>query len=301
MREELKQLQKKLNISMIFVTHDQEEALSLSDKIVVMNMGEIIQIGTPEEIYYNPTNDYVADFIGKANFITKDGKKVLLRPEDISMRKSENGEWVIVSKEFMGAYTIFKIKNSQSELYTSIQGEESKNFKINETGFLKIGLNNAFSLEELQELIQSYNRLYSLFYYICQNGTDLINRNNINDISSRYSMVLESIHIGSEGVLVSVGVELIVDIIKSFIKSVYDLNRTEAEKRKKELIEKAELAEFVQTRQYIYQLIDILDAYLQKRESGCNPMVMAYIENEINNIVRKIEQLQGTKHIDLAI
>ncbi|WP_130892147.1 ABC transporter ATP-binding protein [Fusobacterium ulcerans] len=132
MREELKQLQKKLNISMIFVTHDQEEALSLSDKIVVMNMGEIIQIGTPEEIYYNPANDYVADFIGKANFITKDGKKVLLRPEDISMRKSENGEWVIVSKEFMGAYTIFKIKNSQSELYTSIQGEESKNFKINE-------------------------------------------------------------------------------------------------------------------------------------------------------------------------
>jgi len=132
MREELKQLQKKLNISMIFVTHDQEEALSLSDKIVVMNMGEIIQIGTPEEIYYQPANDYVADFIGKANFITKDGKKVLLRPEDISMRKSENGEWVIVSKEFMGAYTIFKIKNSQSELYTSIQGEESKNFKINE-------------------------------------------------------------------------------------------------------------------------------------------------------------------------
>ena len=40
---------------------------------------------------------------------------------------------------------------------------------------------------------------------------------------------------------------------------------------------------------------------MQKRESGCNPMVMAYIENEINNIVRKIEQLQGTKHIDLAI
>ena len=184
------------------------------------------------------------------------------------------------------------------ERYTKLIYE---NFKINETGFLKIGLNNAFSLEELQELIQSYNRLYSLFYYICQNGTDLINRNNINDISSRYSMVLESIHIGSEGVLVSVGVELIVDIIKSFIKSVYDLNRTEAEKRKKELIEKAELAEFVQTRQYIYQLIDILDAYLQKRESGCNPMVMAYIENEINNIVRKIEQLQGTKHIDLAI
>ena len=76
MREELKQLQKKINISMIFVTHDQEEALSLSDKIVVMNAGEIVQIGTPEEIYYQPANDYVADFIGKANFFVKDGKKV---------------------------------------------------------------------------------------------------------------------------------------------------------------------------------------------------------------------------------
>ncbi len=132
MREELKQLQKKLNISMIFVTHDQEEALSLSDKIVVMNMGEIIQIGTPEEIYYNPANDYVADFIGKANFIMEDGKKSLLRPEDISMKKSENGDWIIVSKEFMGAHTIFKIKKAQDELYASIQGEESKDFKINE-------------------------------------------------------------------------------------------------------------------------------------------------------------------------
>ncbi|WP_297434215.1 ABC transporter ATP-binding protein, partial [uncultured Cetobacterium sp.] len=64
MREELKYLQKKLKITMIFVTHDQEEALSISDKIVVMKDGEIVQIGSPEEIYYSPANDYVADFIG---------------------------------------------------------------------------------------------------------------------------------------------------------------------------------------------------------------------------------------------
>ena len=62
----------------------------------------------------------------------KDGKKSLLRPEDISMKKSENGDWIIVSKEFMGAHTIFKIKKAQDELYASIQGEESKDFKINE-------------------------------------------------------------------------------------------------------------------------------------------------------------------------
>ncbi len=71
MREELKYLQKKLKITMIFVTHDQEEALSISDKIVVMKDGEIVQIGSPEEIYYSPANDYVADFIGKINIFYK--------------------------------------------------------------------------------------------------------------------------------------------------------------------------------------------------------------------------------------
>lgn len=106
------------------------------------------------------------------------------------------------------------------------------NFSIHETGFLKIGIDNAFSLEELQELIRSYNKLYSLLYFICQNGTDLIDKDNIDEVCSQYSMILESIHIGSEGVLVSVRVELIVDIIKSFIKSVYDLNRNEAEKKR---------------------------------------------------------------------
>ena len=72
MREELKYLQKKLKITMIFVTHDQEEALSISDKIVVMKEGNVVQVGTPEEIYYAPANDYVADFVGKVNIIYKD-------------------------------------------------------------------------------------------------------------------------------------------------------------------------------------------------------------------------------------
>ena len=130
MREELKELQKNLKISMIFVTHDQEEALSISDKVVVMNNGKIEQIGTPEEIYYSPINEYVANFIGKSNFILKDGAKKLIRPENIKIEKNQKGNWEVINKEFMGAYTILKIRNGREELYVNIQGEKGREYKL---------------------------------------------------------------------------------------------------------------------------------------------------------------------------
>jgi spermidine/putrescine transport system ATP-binding protein len=70
MQVELKQLQRKLGITFIFVTHDQEEALSMSDRVVVMNEGRIEQIGTPRDIYEEPTNIFVAEFIGETNIFT---------------------------------------------------------------------------------------------------------------------------------------------------------------------------------------------------------------------------------------
>ena len=130
MREELKELQKNLKISMIFVTHDQEEALSISDKVVVMNNGKIEQIGTPEEIYYSPINEYVANFIGKSNFILKDGVKKLIRPENIKIEKNQKGNWKVINKEFMGAYTILKIRNGREDLYVNIQGEKGREYKL---------------------------------------------------------------------------------------------------------------------------------------------------------------------------
>ena len=69
MQLELKRLQKKLHITFIYVTHDQEEALTMSDKIIVMNKGYIQQMGTPEDIYNEPENAFVADFIGDSNII----------------------------------------------------------------------------------------------------------------------------------------------------------------------------------------------------------------------------------------
>lgn len=69
MQRELKTIQKELGITFIYVTHDQEEALSMSDRVVVMDKGKIQQIGTPEDIYNEPVNAFVADFIGESNIV----------------------------------------------------------------------------------------------------------------------------------------------------------------------------------------------------------------------------------------
>ncbi len=69
MQRELKRLQQQLGITFIYVTHDQEEALTMSDTVVVMNRGEIQQIGTPADIYNEPGNAFVASFIGESNII----------------------------------------------------------------------------------------------------------------------------------------------------------------------------------------------------------------------------------------
>jgi spermidine/putrescine transport system ATP-binding protein len=81
MQYELKQLQKALNMTFIFVTHDQEEALSMSDRIVVFNHGHIEQIGTPREVYETPNNLYVAQFIGEANIFDVEVKA--LKKDDL--------------------------------------------------------------------------------------------------------------------------------------------------------------------------------------------------------------------------
>lgn len=76
MQYELKRIQQEVGITFIFVTHDQEEALTMSDKIVVMKGGEIQQVGTPEEIYNEPANVYVANFIGESNIISEECSKI---------------------------------------------------------------------------------------------------------------------------------------------------------------------------------------------------------------------------------
>ncbi len=91
MQLELKELQRALGITFIFVTHDQEEALTMSDRIAIFNQGKIEQIGTPKQIYENPATPFVSEFVGKINKITYNGTRVNVRPEFITVSKNAGG------------------------------------------------------------------------------------------------------------------------------------------------------------------------------------------------------------------
>ena len=154
MQTELKKIQKEVGITFIFVTHDQEEALSMSDTIVVLNDGVIQQIGTPMDIYNEPQNRFVAEFIGESNIIEgnmikdclvnfdgidwecvdkgfKDNEdiEVVLRPEDMDVVEPEAGKvsGIIISKVFMGVH------------YEYLVETKNRNYKVHTTENYEIG------------------------------------------------------------------------------------------------------------------------------------------------------------------
>ena len=131
MQQELKKIQKAMGITFVFVTHDQEEALSMSDTVVVMSEGRIQQIGTPIDIYNEPQNAFVADFIGESNildgvmladykvnfsghtfdcvdagFEKRENVDVVIRPEDVDIVSEEKGmlKGVVTSVTFLGVH-----------------------------------------------------------------------------------------------------------------------------------------------------------------------------------------------------
>ncbi len=138
LRQEIRALQQRLGITTIMVTHDQEEALSMADRIVVMNQGRIEQVGTPLDIYREPRTPFVVDFVGKVNLLEAEalpgrlkvgefvlecpairhanGKlQVYLRPEDIVARPIEAGDAnvfdaAIEKIEFLGPYCLVRVK-----------------------------------------------------------------------------------------------------------------------------------------------------------------------------------------------
>ena len=101
MREELKQLQRETGITFVFVTHDQEEALAMSDRIAVMSDGEVQQIGGPTDIYEHPVNRFVADFIGDTNFL--DGEIVEINDDLVTCRIGSNS---MFEAENSGGHTV---------------------------------------------------------------------------------------------------------------------------------------------------------------------------------------------------
>ena len=131
MQKELRRIQRQLGITFVFVTHDQEEALTMSDRVVVMNKGKIQQIGTPQDIYNEPENAFVADFIGESNildgimrkdfvaefsghvfdcldkgFDENENVDVVVRPEDVDIVPVEKGmlTGTVTSVDFLGVH-----------------------------------------------------------------------------------------------------------------------------------------------------------------------------------------------------
>lgn len=90
MRTEIRRIQQQLGITAVYVTHDQAEAMSISDRIVIINKGIIVQVGTPKEVYYHPSSTFVADFIGEANFLPAQA----LHAEGDSLRLSIHGHQI---------------------------------------------------------------------------------------------------------------------------------------------------------------------------------------------------------------
>ena len=89
---ELKRIQQELGMTFIYVTHDQDEALTMSNRIAVFNRGKIEQIGTPAEVYEHPSTEFVAGFVGTSNVIDRDGRRVTIRPEKIRLLPVEGTE-----------------------------------------------------------------------------------------------------------------------------------------------------------------------------------------------------------------
>lgn len=168
MRAELKQILKETSVAAVFVTHDQEEAFLVADRVAVMNNGRIHQTGTPTEVYHNPSDIFVADFVGHANFIpgkvrsttvstdvgelplganmVEEGSEVtvMLRPSDIDIIPVESGIGVIKNIEFRGKDAVYSIhlkkanKNIhslQNSSYMPVVGT-NVNLKINSSNII---------------------------------------------------------------------------------------------------------------------------------------------------------------------
>lgn len=139
MRTEIRKIQQKVGITAIYVTHDQSEAMSISDRIIVMNKGKVEQIGTPREIYYHPSSKFVTDFIGEANFVPakilstngekavvdvagqqievnnfaqgkpEDNTTLVIRPEGAALAEQGLLKSTITLSTFMGAYQYYEV------------------------------------------------------------------------------------------------------------------------------------------------------------------------------------------------
>jgi len=119
MQFELKELQKRLGVTLVFVTHDQEEALAMSDRIAVMNKGKVEQVGSPTEIYERPRTRFVADFIGEINLLDDTDRARALRPEKIRLVAEPGARLagIVETANFLGGATLYRVRTDAGRTF----------------------------------------------------------------------------------------------------------------------------------------------------------------------------------------
>lgn len=146
LRHELTQLHRRIGATSIYVTHDQAEAMAMSDRIVVMNAGRVVEVGTPLELYRAPKHAFTAGFLGQTNLlhVDADGKQAQLpwhqsvnldktaigpvqisvRPENIAITADENGIGTVSAVSFMGANALYTVEIGQTQVRVSQSGAD---------------------------------------------------------------------------------------------------------------------------------------------------------------------------------
>jgi ABC-type Fe3+/spermidine/putrescine transport system ATPase subunit len=119
---QLKDIHQRVGTTFVYVTHDQEEALSMSDRIVIMQQGRIEQLGTPSDLYQRPRTAFAASFLGKSNFLHRDGATYALRPEKIDLSPAGKGSGANLVRGSVLSVTYF---GSQLKYRITVPGMEA--------------------------------------------------------------------------------------------------------------------------------------------------------------------------------
>ena len=135
MRKEIKRIQKQFGVTMIIVTHDQEDAFKLADRVIVINEGHIEQIGTPEELYKQPKSNFISSFIGENNII---GENLIIRPEEITIKLDDSGDGEVVDVTYLGATVEYLVGTSDGNTLKVLMMSTAERFNIGDKVSVRI-------------------------------------------------------------------------------------------------------------------------------------------------------------------
>lgn len=135
MRKEIKKIQKQFGVTMIIVTHDQEDAFKIADQVIVINEGHIEQIGTPEELYKEPKNNFISSFIGENNIIDEN---LVIRPEEISIKLDSSGEGKVVDVTYLGATVEYLVETPDGNILKVLTMSTAERFNIGDKVLVQI-------------------------------------------------------------------------------------------------------------------------------------------------------------------